>query len=136
MRARHSVTAKNARPAVRQCAHLGEGATAVKPDGRLPKASDIATHISPAIWTAAMKTTVEIADALLREARKLAAREGTTLRALIDEGLRRVLAEKKRTSKSRFRLRLVTAGGRGLRPELHAASWDQIRDLSYRRGEE
>lgn len=83
-----------------------------------------------------MKTTVEIADALLREARKLAAREGTTLRALIDEGLRRVLAEKKRTSKSRFRLRLVTAGGRGLRPELHAASWDQIRDLSYRRGEE
>lgn len=82
-----------------------------------------------------MKTTVEIADALLREARKLAAREGTTLRALIDEGLRRVLAEKKRGG-PRFRLRLVTAGGRGLRPELGTASWDQIRELSYRRGEE
>jgi hypothetical protein len=80
-----------------------------------------------------MKTTVDIADPILREARKLAARQGTTLRAVIEEGLRRVLADKRR--KSRFRLRLVTAGGRGLRPELRDTSWDEIRDLSYRRGE-
>jgi hypothetical protein len=80
-----------------------------------------------------MKTTVDIADPVLREARKVAAREGTTVRSLIEEGLRRVLAEKRR--KSRFRLRLVTAGGRGLRPELRDASWDDIRDLSYQRGE-
>jgi len=80
-----------------------------------------------------MKTTVEIADPLLREARKVAAREGTTVRSLIEEGLRRVLAEKRR--KSPFRLRLVTSGGRGLRPELRDASWDDIRDLSYQRGE-
>jgi hypothetical protein len=80
-----------------------------------------------------MKTTVDIADPVLREARKLAAREGTTLRSLIEEGLRRVLADKRR--KSPFRLRLVTFGGRGLRPELQDASWDQIRDLSYERGE-
>jgi hypothetical protein len=78
-----------------------------------------------------MKTTVDIADPVLREARKLAAREGTTLRSLIEEGLRRVLAEKKR--KSPFRLRLVTFGGRGLRPELRNASWDEIRELSYQR---
>lgn len=81
-----------------------------------------------------MKTTVEIADPVLREARKLAQREGTTLRALIDEGLRRVLAEKRK--KAAFRLRLVTVGGRGLRPELRDASWDEIRDLSYERGRE
>jgi hypothetical protein len=81
-----------------------------------------------------MKTTVEIADPVLREARKLAQREGTTLRALIDEGLRRVLAEKRK--KTAFRLRLVTVGGRGLRPELRDASWDEIRDLSYERGRE
>jgi hypothetical protein len=81
-----------------------------------------------------MKTTVEIADPVLREARKLAQREGTTLRALIDEGLRRVLAEKRK--KTAFRLRLVTVGGRGLRPELRDAGWDEIRDLSYERGRE
>lgn len=82
---------------------------------------------------ATMKTTVDIATPVLREARKVAAREGTTLRSLIEEGLRRVLAEKRR--KSPFRLRLVTAGGRGLRPELLNANWNDIRELSYDRGE-
>lgn len=80
-----------------------------------------------------MKTTVDIATPVLREAQKVAAREGTTLRSLIEEGLRRVLAEKKR--KSPFRLRLVTFGGHGLRSELRNANWDEIRDMSYRRGE-
>jgi hypothetical protein len=79
-----------------------------------------------------MKTTVEIADPIFREARKVASREGTTLRSLIEEGLRRIIAERKR--KSAFRLRLVTAGGSGLRPELRDANWDEIRDLSYERG--
>jgi hypothetical protein len=82
-----------------------------------------------------MKTTVDIADPVLREARKVAAREGTTLRNLIEEGLRRVLAEKKRP-KPPFRLRLVTFKGAGLHSELHDANWDEIRDLSYRRGRE
>jgi hypothetical protein len=76
-----------------------------------------------------MKTTIEIADAILKEARKVAANEGTTLRALVEQGLRRVIADKKR--RPAFRLRLVTSGGRGLRPELRDASWDEIRDLSY-----
>jgi hypothetical protein len=35
-----------------------------------------------------MKTTVEISDSLLREARKLAARKGVALRTLIESGLR------------------------------------------------
>jgi hypothetical protein len=76
-----------------------------------------------------MKTTLEIADPLLREARKLAARERTTLRALVEQGLRRVLAEKNR--KPSFRLRKASFKGRGLRPELADAGWDRLRELAY-----
>ena len=75
-----------------------------------------------------MKTTVEISDALLNEIRALAAREHTTLRALLDEGLRLALRQRRR---KRFSLRRVTFTGNGLRPELRDASWDRIRELAY-----
>ena len=81
-----------------------------------------------------MKTTVEISDALLREARKLAAREGVTLRALIERGLRREMAETKH--RQPFKLRDATFGGRGLQPEFRDASWEQLRAEIYKgRGE-
>lgn len=76
-----------------------------------------------------MKTTLEISDPLLREARKVAARERTTLRALVEQGLRTVVAEKKR--KSTFRLRKASFKGRGLRPDLADAGWERLRDLAY-----
>ncbi len=38
-----------------------------------------------------MKTTVDVADALLIEAKRVAAREGTTLRCVLEEALRREL---------------------------------------------
>ena len=76
-----------------------------------------------------MKTTLDIADPLLREARHVAAREGTTLRALVEQGLRQVVAEKKR--KRLFRLRKASFRGEGLRPELAGAGWERIRDLAY-----
>lgn len=76
-----------------------------------------------------MKTTVEIGDALLRRAKATAAREGTTLRALIEEGLRRALAERRRPA--RFRLRDASVDGRGLRPEVDAADWARLRELAY-----
>ena len=81
-----------------------------------------------------MKVRIDIPDALLRETRKFAAREGITLSALIERGLRRVLAEAKpfkKTSKEPFRLRDGSFTGNGLRPELRGASWAAIRALSY-----
>ncbi len=76
-----------------------------------------------------MKTTIEIPDALLDEARRLAAREGTTLRALIEQGLRRIITERKRSGG--FRLRKATFKGDGLQPGVATASWERIRDMAY-----
>jgi hypothetical protein len=77
-----------------------------------------------------MKTTVEIADSLLREARKLASREGVTLRALVERGLHRVIAETKRGAS--FKLRRASFKGKGLQPEFREASWEKVRDLVYK----
>jgi hypothetical protein len=76
-----------------------------------------------------MKTTVQIPDSLFEEARKLAHREQTTLKALVEEGLRRVISEHQR--KSPFRLRKATFKGKGLQTHLAGASWEHIRELSY-----
>ncbi len=76
-----------------------------------------------------MKTTVHIPDSLLEEARKLANQEQTTIKALIEEGLR--LTIESRRHKSKFRLRKATFKGNGLQPNIAGASWDKIRDLSY-----
>ena len=45
-------------------------------------------------------------------------------------GLGKVLAERAR--KPTFRLRKASYRGRGLRPELRDATWEQIRDLAYK----
>ncbi len=78
-----------------------------------------------------MKTTIQIADSLFQEARRVARQERTTLRALVEEGLRRAISERRSRGRKRFRLRRVTFKGRGLQPHLAGATWDQILDLSY-----
>ncbi len=75
-----------------------------------------------------MKTTIEIADPLLARARRVAARRGTTVRALVEEGLRRVVAEER--APGRFTLRDASYGSGGLRPEAQGG-WERIRDLAY-----
>jgi hypothetical protein len=76
-----------------------------------------------------MKTTVDIPDALLEEARQIAARDHTTVRALIERGLRHALAEQKGSRK--FRLRKATFKGEGLQPPLADATWERIREHAY-----
>jgi hypothetical protein len=76
-----------------------------------------------------MKTTVEISDALLEAARKVAIREGTTLRELIETGLRQALAE--RQQPGAFKLRKASFRGKGLQPPLKGASWEQLREMAY-----
>jgi Bacterial antitoxin of type II TA system, VapB len=76
-----------------------------------------------------MKTTIEISDPLLREARKLAEREGVTLRALVERGLRRVVTETKTVAP--FKLRRASFKGKGLQADLHVDSWNKLRDLTY-----
>jgi hypothetical protein len=76
-----------------------------------------------------MKTTIEITDPLLREARKLAAREGISLRALVERGLHRVVAETKQGKP--FKLRRASFKGKGQQPELGHAAWDTVRALAY-----
>lgn len=75
------------------------------------------------------KTTVEIADDLFGRAKEMAGREGTTLRALIEEGLR--LALERRQRGESYRLRDASFAGDGLRPEVREGNWAQIRDLIY-----
>ena len=76
-----------------------------------------------------MKTTVEISDNLLEEAKRLAAREGTTVKALIEQGLRQIITAKKKPGV--FHLRKVTFKGQGLQPRVSTATWEQIRDMAY-----
>jgi len=77
-----------------------------------------------------MKTTIEISDPLLREARALAAAEGQTLREVVEAGLRQVLTARKAKRKA-FRLRDASVAGKGLRKGLRYDDWGRILDLAY-----
>ncbi len=68
-----------------------------------------------------MKTTVEIPDSILKEARELASQEGTTVKALVVESLQKVIAERK--SRGEFKLRKATFKGKGLQPDVAGAPW-------------
>ena len=91
-------------------------------EGTLPPSatSDMATH---------MKTTVEIAEDLLRQAKAVAGKEHTTLRALIEEGLRWALGVRRR--RGRFKLRKASVRGKGLQPGVAEGDWAALRDQIY-----
>ena len=77
-----------------------------------------------------MKTTIDIADSVLEAAKATASREGTTLRALVEEGLRSVLGKRK-VKAAPFRLRDGSFKGKGLQPGVDFSDWESIRSLMY-----
>jgi hypothetical protein len=62
-----------------------------------------------------MRTTIRLDKQLLTEAKKLAAENGTTLTAIIEDSLRERLA-RRAIPQRRKRFRLITFGRGGLRP--------------------
>jgi hypothetical protein len=77
-----------------------------------------------------MKTTLDIADPLLKEAKAVARSEGTTLRALVERGLQLVLSGR-RSSRRSFKLQDASVNGHGLHPDAVGHSWDVLRARSY-----
>lgn len=78
---------------------------------------------------ALMKTTIEIADALLDAAKRRARERGTTLRALVEEGLRTILDEV--PARRSFELRDASVDGEGLAPGVREGGWERIVELTY-----
>jgi Arc/MetJ family transcription regulator len=77
-----------------------------------------------------MKTTIEITDALLAEAKRVAEREQTTVRALVEEGLRRVIRERTR-AKGGYQLPDTSFRGEGLQAGVSLEDWASVRDIIY-----
>jgi len=77
-----------------------------------------------------MKTTIDIADSVLESAKATASREGTTLRALVEEGLRTVLG-KRRAKGTRFQLRDASFKGRGVQPGVDLGNWESVARATY-----
>ena len=78
-----------------------------------------------------MKTTIELAPALLDSAKRLARREGRTLRALVEEGLRHVLASRG-ARRQQFQLPDACFNGQGVQPGIEEGRWADVRDQIYK----
>lgn len=76
-----------------------------------------------------MKTTIDIDDALYDRARRHARRIGRPIRALVEEGLRRVLARE--DARPKFELPDCCVGRAGDANPLESLSWSELRDHIY-----
>ncbi|MBI4909595.1 MAG: DUF2191 domain-containing protein [Acidobacteria bacterium] len=76
-----------------------------------------------------MKTTVEIADPLFKQAKALAAREGLSFRDLVEEGLQAAVEARTKAVSKPFRLRDGSfKKGHGLQPGL---KWADLTSMAY-----
>lgn len=76
-----------------------------------------------------MKTTIEISDSILVQAKELARNEHVTLRSLAEEGLKKVIEE--RSNRKPSPVKPVTFRGNGLSPDFQGMPWAHIRDAAY-----
>jgi hypothetical protein len=77
-----------------------------------------------------VKTTLDIQDALLLRAKRLAQRTGRPLRALVEEGLQRVLAQASSLGPG-YALPDRSVGKAGAPNPLEGFSWQDLRDEIY-----
>ena len=77
-----------------------------------------------------MRPSVEIPDALLRKGRSVARKRRTTLRAILLEGVRKVVDQQSREVR-RYVLRDESFGEGGLVEGLSATDWEEIRHRAY-----
>ncbi|MGA2134528.1 MAG: DUF2191 domain-containing protein [Bryobacteraceae bacterium] len=79
-----------------------------------------------------MKTTLEIPDSLFAEAKACAQSRGVPFRQIVEDGLR-VVIQRDRKTRAKFKLRDGSFGGEGLR---ETGGWPAVREAIYRgRGE-
>lgn len=79
-----------------------------------------------------MRTTLDIDDDVLRRAKQLAAKEGTTLTRIVEEALRERVT-RRRSSGQPFRLRLLIKKGRVI-PGVTLADRDALYERMEGRG--
>lgn len=76
-----------------------------------------------------MKTTIEISDDLMKKAKALAARRHSTLRSVIEHGIRVALKEEQQAEK--FSLPDLSVKGKGLQEGFRDKPWSDIRHAAY-----
>lgn len=76
-----------------------------------------------------MKTTIDIQDELLARAKLYARKSGRTLRAVVEEGLREVLAAPKH--RTQYRLPDLSTGNPSSSDPLESYSWQDLREIIY-----
>ena len=79
-----------------------------------------------------MKTSIEISDSLFKRARQLANQRKSSVRSLVEEGLRLLFANI--DSRRKTKPKLLTFGGDGLTDEMkiRGLSWDTLRSEIYK----
>ena len=75
------------------------------------------------------RTTVRLPEELLNRIRRKAAAEGRTLTSLIEDGLRRLLAESAKPARSKPKLARVSTAAGGPKPGFEDITLSKIADL-------
>ncbi len=76
-----------------------------------------------------MKTTIDIADNIAIQSRRLSQRENVTFKALVEEGL--LLVIEKHAARPKRTVKPVTFKGNGMTGEFQPGTWNHVRDTIY-----